>query len=127
MLFVSFFKWWFVDGWLEQLKRVERQLAHLSDMFSFGLLVRTLFAPFRQISSGSVRGSLGAQLGALRDRTISRVIGGIIRTFTIIAGGIVMLVSLIWGAVRLVAWAILPLLPLIGLVLALQKVLPWSD
>ena len=126
MLFVSFFKWWFVDGWLEQLRQVERQLGRLSDLFSFGLLAKTLFAPFRQISSGSVRGSLSAQMGAWRDRTISRLIGGIIRILTMCAGAIVILMSLVWGMIRLVVWVLLPLMPLIGLALALQKVLPWN-
>jgi hypothetical protein len=95
------------------------------DFFSIDVLVSTLFAPFRQISAGQVRGPLGVQLRAFADRLVSRLIGAMVRSFLIIAGSVALVCTLIAGVAILVGWAILPLVPVVGVVLSTMRWLPW--
>lgn len=95
------------------------------DFFSIDVLIGTLFAPFRQISAGQVRGPLGVQLRAFADRLVSRLIGAMVRSFLIIAGSITLVCTLLMGVVLLVGWAILPFVPVAGVVLSVMRWFPW--
>lgn len=119
--------WWYTEGWRQCLHRIWERLEATLDYFSFGLLLSTLFAPFRQISAGSVRGSLDVQMRAFLDRLISRVIGSIIRLITIGIGSIMLLVNVVVGVIIVVLWALVPILPIIGLLLYASGWMPWSN
>ena len=114
MFLVGLLQWWYGQGWLGQLTRVRERLAATRDLFSIPELLRTFFAPFRQISAGRATGSLANQLRALFDQTISRVVGSFIRGFTIIAGGILLAIQAVWEAVIVAIWLVLPLMPILG-------------
>ena len=107
-------QWWYGQGWLSQLARVRGRLQSTVDLFSIPDLLRTYFAPFRQISAGYSNGSVGMQLRAFFDQTISRVIGSFVRGFTILVGIILIAIQCIWEAVIVVMWLLLPLLPVLG-------------
>ena len=109
--------WWYGRGLQGQIGRIRDRLTATAGYFSIGQLLSTLFAPFRQISAGSVNGPVGAQLRAFFDKTISRFIGAIVRSFTILAGLIVMAVQVLVEAIVLVIWVVLPLFPIAGLIL----------
>lgn len=96
------------------------------DYFSIDLLLRTLFSPFRQISAGKVRGPIGVQMRAFFDQLISRVIGGVVRLFMIIIGCLAIALQTVIGALIVVAWAFVPFLPVIGIVLFLSGWIPWT-
>jgi len=87
------------------------------ETFSVGLLLRTLFAPFRQISAGNVQGPMAVQVRALGDRLFSRVFGAVVRGFFILFGLIGALLAGLFGLVQLLLWPLLPVLPLVGLLL----------
>jgi hypothetical protein len=87
------------------------------DVFSVSLLSRSLFAPFRQIDAGSVRGPLGVQLRAWFDRSFSRVFGFFVRSIMIFAGSLSALVTLCAGALWAAFWLFIPMLPVVGLLL----------
>lgn len=87
------------------------------EAFSVGLLLRTLFDPFRQISAGQVRGSFDAQLRALGDRLFSRVFGAIVRSIFIFIGLIGAFFAGLLGVVELLLWPVVPFLPVIGIAL----------
>ena len=55
MFLVGIFQWWYGAGWRRHMQRVGLGVLRTADFFSIGLLVRTLFDPFRQISAGQVR------------------------------------------------------------------------
>lgn len=111
----AFIRWWYGPGWRDRLTAAKLRLAKTSDYFSISLMARNLFQPFRQISAGSVRGSLEVHLRAWLDRLISRFIGTIIRSFMIIIGAVWWLVLALTSVVWLAIWALLPLMPLVGL------------
>lgn len=117
--------WWYGAGWQLQASEVLRRFDELSDSFSIGLLLRTLFSPFRQISAGGVQGPLGVQMRAWVDRLVSRFIGALIRTAVIIAGLITMLIFGLVSLLLLMIWPLIPLLPFIGLLLSSMGWVPW--
>lgn len=125
MVIVGLFSWWYGTGWLERIAAVRTRLAGVYDYFSIDLLVRTLFAPFRQISAGSVRGPIGLQLRAWFDRLISRTIGMIVRTIVIIIGIITLLIASALGLLVILLWPLIPVLPAICVVLAMMGWIPW--
>jgi len=96
---------------------IKNRLKVSADFFSIGLLIETLFAPFRQISAGSVGGSISNQIRAFFDKLLSRIIGSIVRSSMIIAGLVVMLAQILFGIFVIVFWLITPLLPVAGLIM----------
>lgn len=126
MFAVGLLQWWYGLGWKRQLATFKSRLAGVYDYFSVDLLVRSWFAPFRQISAGKVQGPLAVQWHAFVDRTISRFIGAFMRTVIILVGIITILLSVILNFVFLAFWLAAPVLPVIGLVLMLAGVQVWN-
>lgn len=96
------------------------KMRNVADFFSIGLLLKTLFQPFRQISADETgeKGGLEGALVAFFDRLLSRVIGFVVRFFIIIAGIIVMTLQLVFGLLLAVLWPCIPLLPIAGIVVS---------
>ncbi len=127
MFITSLVSWWYGQGWLDQYERCWMQLVRIGNFFSISLLVKTLFSPFRQISAERVTATapLEYHLRAFFDKLISRTIGASVRLITILIGIsgllIVACICLCW----LVIWALLPIMPFIGLIMTLKGVMPW--
>ncbi len=126
MFIVGLLTWWYGAGWQQRVLVVRERLVSTFDYFSIDLLLRTLFSPFRQISAGSVQGPIGVQLQAWFDQLISRVIGSFVRTLTIFIGIITLAFVVVFGVVSIVTWALVPLLPAVGIVMAMIGWLPWT-
>jgi hypothetical protein len=126
MFIVGLFSWWYGAGWKHCALSVRDNLANLYDYFSFDLLLRTLFSPFRQISAGKVRGSLEVQFRAWLDRLISRTIGAIVRSIVIVVGSFTMVIAAVIGVVRIVTWPLIPVLPVVGIILTSTGWVPWK-
>lgn len=88
----------------------------VNEIFSTKDLVKTMFAPFRQTYAGGVRGSIEDQFRRFIDRSISRIIGFIVRFFLLIVAFIGSATIAIVGLATLVIWPFLPLLPVIGII-----------
>lgn len=126
MFVIGLMSWWYGRGWRGAAQRVGQRLANLEDYFSIDLLLKTFFAPFRQISAGGVRGPLGVQMRAFFDRLISRLIGAMIRLFTILIGLVALTIYAVGGLLILLLWAFIPLFPIAGIVLFASGWIPWS-
>lgn len=122
---MAFFSWWYTEGWWRQVGRARGRIAAWFDYFSFDIIARTFFAPFRQISAGRVEGPLGVQLRAWVDRLVSRFIGAMVRSAVLVAGTITIVFTALVAFLQLVLWPILPLAPVIGVILMLTGWLPW--
>jgi len=116
MLALALFSWWYTTAWKNLAQQIERRVDRCLDFFSVGLLFRTLFDPFRQISAGSVRGSMDVKMRAWADRTFSRFFGAFVRSLFIVLGLLSSAALIIAGFVQLIVWPIVPFLPLIGIV-----------
>lgn len=117
MFLVGLLNWWYGRGWVAQVARVRDRLRGTIEFFSIPELLMTLFAPFRQISAAGVSGPIGLQLRAFMDKLLSRLIGSIVRSMTIIAGTILLVVQLVVESVILVGWYIVPALPVLGFIM----------
>lgn len=113
MLFLAFFSWWYTAGWAQLGQRAVGGVMGTLEFFSVGMLLRSLFAPFRQISVGRVRGSLDTQVRAWADRQISRGIGAMVRLAVIVFGLLATLLMAIVAVALLVLWPAVPLVPVI--------------
>ena len=116
MLALALFSWWYTTAWKNLAQQIERRVDRCLDFFSVGLLFRTLFDPFRQISAGSVRRAMDVKMRAWADRTFSRFFGAFVRSLFIVLGLLSSAVLIIVGFVQLILWPVVPLLPLIGIV-----------
>lgn len=126
MFIVGLLSWWYGAGWARCVRKAQSNLMSIYDYFSIDLLAKTLFAPFRQISAGKVRGPIGVQMRALLDNLISRVVGGVVRTIVLIIGIVTLAISGVIGGLAIVLWPLVPALPFIGLVVALTGWVPWK-
>jgi hypothetical protein len=126
MFILGILSWWYGAGWRQRAAMLREKIMSTMDYFSIDLLAKTLFSPFRQISAGKVQGPLGVQMRAFTDRVISRIIGGMIRTFMIIIGTAAILLYSIIGGIFVILWAFVPLLPIIGIVLFISGWVPWT-
>ena len=110
MLLISFLKWWYGRGFLGYLKKFSDGLKDSADFFSIRLLVRHMFAPFREISAGKRDNlPLGERIHAWADLMVSRLIGATVRFGLLVAGIVVILVRAGVGIVLAVAWPLAPL------------------
>ncbi|MBR3163928.1 hypothetical protein IKF15_01310 [Candidatus Saccharibacteria bacterium] len=117
MLFIDFFQWWYSQGWKQFVLGLIGKLRSAADFFSFGLLIRTLFSPFRQISANQYsEGSLDMRFRDFLDRLLSRIIGAIVRLAILITGSILFVVELVISLVLAILWPFLPLAPVCCLV-----------
>lgn len=126
MVIVGMLAWWYTSGLHGLLRAVSSRFVAVFDYFSIDLLFTTLFSPFRQISAGSVNGPVGAQFRALIDNLISRLIGAVMRTIVMLIGLVTLIVLMIISGLQLVAWVVVPLAPIAGLILMFTGWLPWS-
>lgn len=126
MQIVGIIAWWYSGGVIRAARNISLRLDGMVDYFSIGLLIRTLFAPFRQISAGSVDGPIGLKVQAYFDKLLSRLIGAFMRTVLLLAGSLLITLCALGGVVLLICWLVAPLAPLIGLVLMLGGYLPWT-
>lgn len=124
MIIVWALSWWYSAGYKAQLERLLERLDSSYDYFSIGLLFTTLFAPYRQISAGKVRGPIGVHIRAFADRLISRFIGAVVRLVLIIVGAVWLAIQAVIGFVVIILWAFLPLLPLLGFILVVSGWIP---
>lgn len=115
MLPLALFSWWYTTAWRTMARRIQQRLNHALDFFSVGLLMRTLFDPFRQIAAVKGQGNVNVQFHAWLDRTFSRFVGAAVRGTFIFVGSIVALFILLLGFVQMLLWPLVPLLPVIAL------------
>jgi hypothetical protein len=126
MFIVGLLSWWYGAGWRERMRIIGERLARAYDFFSLDILLKTMFAPFRQISAGRVQGGLSEQLKASFDRLLSRCIGAFVRFFTLIFGGVVTGLLGVLGVVEIILWLFVPLLPIAGVVLIAVGWVPYA-
>ena len=123
MLIVGFLQWWYSIGWMDFALKLVDRLKNLADFFSLGLLFKTFFSPFRQISAyTSDDANIKQQITEFFDKLLSRIIGAVVRFLVIIVGIITLTaVTLFWGILFL-AWPLMPFAPIAGIVLTIMGV-----
>ena len=126
MVIISLLSWWYSEGWLEQISLTKRSFIKLADKFSIGMLLKTLFAPFRQISVGEQAGKTASLSSVIADKLISRLVGSVMRLVMVFVGTLALIIYAIISVLRLAGWPLLPLAPVLGLILMVSVGAPWK-
>lgn len=119
---MGIFRWWYGSGLIHHARHSYVGVLKVADFFSIGLLLKTLFNPFKQISANGGGNSLPEQLSAFFDRLFSRCVGGVIRFLTIIIAMVAIAFRAALMIVSLFLWVIVPLTPVLGSILWLSGV-----
>lgn len=124
LLALSFLEWWYSRGWAIYFEGFRARIRNSADFFSIGLLLKTLFQPFRQISANESDENRGidAHFQIIIDKLISRLIGAIVRICIIVAGLILMTIEIIGGIALGILWPFVPLLPIAGIVVSSMRI-----
>jgi hypothetical protein len=109
MFMLDLFSWWYGSGWAGALRATQRRLSGLTEAFSTGILLNTLFSPWKRIISYPDAG-LDAKIRALLDNLISRCVGFTVRFFVLLAAGLSIVGLCVFGLLEIVVWPLLPIL-----------------
>lgn len=124
MLAIGMITWWYTTGWAEFVHKMWINIGLLADRFSIVSLLKTLFAPFRQLDAAhSEHASISERFQNLIGSLISRLIGAVVRIILIIVGVILIILEFAIGIICIIVWPIIPLLPIVGVVVAISGVL----
>ncbi len=126
MFIVGLLRWWYTRGWHRRAELVLRRIDATMDFFSIGLLLKTMFALFRQDGAGSVDGPLSVKINAFFGRLISRCLGAMIRSTVLVIGLFAITGHALLGIAVLGLWAVVPIFPIIGFLLMVSGWLPWQ-
>ena len=127
MISVGLISWWYGDGLRIRYKSAIEKTAELFDFFSIGILIRTLFSPYKQISANEKAESISQSAGVVLDKFVSRIVGFFVRLLIMISGVIALLVQQIIHVVTIIGWLVIPFMPLIGVILAISGWgVPWT-
>lgn len=99
--------WWYGQGWSWLLKIIRKNLQVLGETFSVPILLKTLFAPWKQIQTAS---NFQNFFQAMIDNLVSRLIGAVVRFFMLIAAFVLTCGVLVGGLALLIIWPVFPLL-----------------
>ena len=113
MLILGLISWWYLDGFKLFFLKLWAKLGDTADLFSIGSLLKTLFAPYRQISANASGVSVDDKFFAFIDRMVSRLVGGVARLGIITVGIIVLLLQLVGSIFSLMLWPLMPLAPIL--------------
>ncbi|MBR1939383.1 hypothetical protein IJ847_01470 [Candidatus Saccharibacteria bacterium] len=120
MLALDLIQWWYLHGWGLYLNRFKNRIHSTFEFFSIGLLLRTLFQPFRQISANDTSGRTDpvSVLNSILDNLLSRTIGFFVRVGIITVGTILTILEVVLGTLFAILWPVLPVLPIVGICLS---------
>jgi len=119
MFMFGIFTWWYGAGWIGTMRSARRRMSDLAATFSLGILLRTLFAPWRRVVTYPGAG-LDARFRAMGDNLISRCVGFTVRFFVLLAAGVAFVVLATASMLEFVVW---PLIPIAAIVLIIKGLL----
>jgi hypothetical protein len=108
MLVAAFFSWWYGPGWKQVMGSFGPRLKGVRESFSVDLLIPTLFAPWKQITSQPGR-SLEDRFHAWVDNTFSRIIGFFVRSGVLFAAFVSIAAVILLTILEVIVWPLLPL------------------
>jgi len=104
------FQWYYEKIILNAITIYQSLLIIIVNEFSLPILLRTLFAPWRQ-DIAPLRGSLDQVFHILIENIISRFVGFMVRFFTLITGGVVLVLFSLVSVGVFVLLLLMPLFP----------------
>ena len=108
---MEFVIWHYLTGWKWYWKRFWFNVKKLSHFFSFGILIKTLFLPYKRMTANDdeVGFNIGKFLENLSFDLISIGIGLVIRLSLIILFLIVVVLFSLWSTIWFLVWWVVPI------------------
>jgi hypothetical protein len=101
--------WWYGRGLGQFVTWLKSRLSATADLFSLGLMLKTLFAPFRQIGNeASDKTGFELWLERTASRLISRFIGFLMRTVMLLIGAILITLQIAASLLALAVYLTVP-------------------
>jgi len=120
---LTWLRWQYIESPRALIKIISNFLRFNLSFFSFSLLLKTLFHPWRKYQESYGRGFDPKKFfSALSFNAISRVLGAIVRILVITIGGVSTLLLLLLGLVAFIFWILSPVLIFAGLILGFYSI-----
>ncbi len=102
--------WWYARGWSWIINQIADRLYGIGQTFSVGILLRTLFSPWKQVYTKiTFRNFIQAKI----DNLVSRVVGFVVR-FALLVGALISAVFVLtFGLLLIILWPFIPILIII--------------
>jgi len=114
-----YFKWHYGKGFGEAINTIKNFLWFIAHFFSFKLLLKTLFSPWRRMGESYGDGfNLEAFASAFIVNSLMRVVGFISRVIIIFVGVVTYVAALLFGLSIIFIWILLPVILMGSLLLA---------
>lgn len=117
-----FFQWWYGPGWKNSFARITQRIDVMTSELSMGLLITTLFEPWKQITTHSgPNDSIDVKLHAWFDTFFARMVGFVIRITVLVFGSIATILLVLFGTILALLWPLIPALPLLLVLLTVVQ------
>lgn len=120
---ITYFSWWYGQGMVDFYQAILVMTGKIYAYFSVTTLVRTLFDPWKRDNYSVENASLQARLKIALDNLLSRLIGFVIRIFTMLFGFFVTIAFFLFTVLILVLWLTLPVVVLFLIINGIRTVL----
>lgn len=117
MFAVLLLSWWYGSGWTWLARRSAVKYKLIAEALSVGILLRTFFAPWKQIQSTT---TLQNFIQSTVDNIVSRVVGMTIRTLMLFSALVLYLMLIVFTVASFIVWPAIPALVIILPVLTLM-------
>ncbi|MEI6040443.1 MAG: hypothetical protein WCP93_03795 [Candidatus Berkelbacteria bacterium] len=118
---VTYFSWWYGQGLVNFWRAIIIMTGKVYSFFSITILTRTLFDPWKHDEAWAENASLQTRMNIFLNNMISRLIGFVIRLFTVILGLFIGTTFFLIFFCLWLAWILLPII-VIGLIVNGLKV-----
>ncbi|MGA1049202.1 MAG: hypothetical protein ACO3UU_14440, partial [Minisyncoccia bacterium] len=111
-LVTIFIKWYFFEIPIQIVKQVYKYILVISKIYSFTFLLKTLFSPWKNQSYTYPKKGFDINriLEIWTSNMVSRVVGALVRFFTILTGIVILGLTGILGGLILFIWVTYPVL-----------------
>lgn len=120
---ITYFSWWYNQGVLGFWDGILVMTGKIYSYFSIHILLRTLFDPWKRDNYSIENGSLEARSKVMLDNLVSRVIGFVIRLFTMLFGLSLTISFFVLMFLILIIWLTLPIVILALIVNGIRMVI----
>lgn len=99
--------WWYLKGWVQAWHEIPETLYKVQQAFTLPVLFRTLFSPWKQITSSGGR-SLDEKIRSMIDNLLSRAVGFFVRFFVLLAALFTLATVTVFTVMLAVVWPAIP-------------------
>lgn len=112
-------RWWYGSGWSWLFSSIAAKYRLVSEALSVGILIKTFFAPWKQIQSTT---TLQNFVQTTVDNIISRFVGMAVRGLMLFTAALLFVILSVLSVALIIIWPFLPLLVVILPILSIEGV-----